>query len=57
MCKCLKNDWPTAFLRVFEDPQGLMVVCYDKLKMGEGDITSYMNQFFRMNPIVEVLEL
>ena len=38
-----------SFLRVFEDPQGLIVVCFDRQKMTEGDITSYMNQFFRTN--------
>eukprot|EP00241_Pyramimonas_parkeae_P005082 CAMPEP_0114229492 /NCGR_PEP_ID=MMETSP0058-20121206/2936_1 /TAXON_ID=36894 /ORGANISM="Pyramimonas parkeae, CCMP726" /LENGTH=364 /DNA_ID=CAMNT_0001340571 /DNA_START=260 /DNA_END=1354 /DNA_ORIENTATION=- len=53
----LKKDWPASFLRTFEDPQGLIVVCYDKQKMGEGDITSYMNQFFRTNGIVQEFKL
>mmetsp|Transcript_24486 Transcript_24486/g.33756 ORF Transcript_24486/g.33756 Transcript_24486/m.33756 type:complete len:364 (+) Transcript_24486:48-1139(+) len=57
MAEVLRSDWPKSFLRVFEDIQGLLVACFDKAKMGEGDVTAYMNQFFRTNAIVKEFQL
>lgn len=57
LTKVFQKEWPKAFLRVFEDDQGLVVICFDKDKMGEGDITSYMNQFFRTHAHVAEYKL
>jgi len=54
----LHSDWPKVFLRVFEDNQGLIVVGFDKQKMGTGaNVTSYMGQFFRTHEIVQEFQL
>mmetsp|Transcript_10000 Transcript_10000/g.17190 ORF Transcript_10000/g.17190 Transcript_10000/m.17190 type:complete len:368 (-) Transcript_10000:257-1360(-) len=54
----LEGDWPNIFLKVFEDNQGLIVACFDKLKMGQGaNVTAYMNQMFRTNEVVHEFSL
>mmetsp|Transcript_39359 Transcript_39359/g.47712 ORF Transcript_39359/g.47712 Transcript_39359/m.47712 type:complete len:364 (-) Transcript_39359:345-1436(-) len=52
----VKKDWTKSFLSVFEDTQGLVVLCFDKDKV-EGDLTAYMNQFFRTSGVVSEFSL
>jgi len=45
LCRLFTTDWPTAFLQVFEDRSGAMVVAFDQLKaVAEGDLPAYMQQ-------------
>jgi len=57
LSKALAADWPKAFLRTFEDKQGLLVTAFDRQRMCDGDITSYMNQLFRTHEVVSDFKL
>ena len=50
------EDWPDCFARVTEDADGCIQVCFRYEKI-EGDVTTYMNQFFRMNIDVQTYAL
>lgn len=56
LTKQLKEDWPTCLLRVYEDDIGCVVATFDQDKI-QGDVSTYMNQFFRTNEIVQYFGL
>ena len=48
LTKTLKEDWPECFARCTEDADGCIQVCFHQGKI-VGDVTTYMNHFFRTN--------
>jgi len=56
LTKQFKEDWPACFLRVYEDDIGCLVAMFDQDKI-QGDVSTYMNQFFRVNEIVQYFGL
>ena len=55
--RMLRKDWDDAFVDVFEDVSGCIVMCFEKERIGDGDITSYMNLMARANDIVKEFSL
>ena len=56
LTKALKEDWPDCFARCTEDVDGCIQACFWREKI-EGDVTTYMNHFFRTNIDVQQFAL
>ena len=57
-CKLLSKDWPSAFLQVFEDGTGAVVLCFDKsTAVTEGDLSAYMQNVVKNAALVAEYKL
>ncbi|KAL6759204.1 hypothetical protein V8C86DRAFT_1351378 [Haematococcus lacustris] len=53
LCRQLSDDWPTAFLQVFEDRSGALVLSFDRTcAVVEGDLSSYMQNLAKNSALV-----
>ncbi|GFH20638.1 predicted protein, partial [Haematococcus lacustris] len=53
LCRQLSDDWPTAFLQVFEDRSGALVLSFDRTcAVVEGDLSAYMQNLAKNSALV-----
>jgi len=58
LCRHLSKDWPSAFLQVFEDRSGAVVLSFDKVRAtSEGDLPAYMANMVKHGALVAEYKL